>query len=166
MTPPKTYGVLLFDDFATLDALGPVGFLNHVPDIQIYLVHDSHLPIPSGTGWPSNDKFSGQLYMPSCTMESAPKLDVLIIPGGAGIRRLREDRRWDEFVARVYPDLQYLFVVCTGATIAARSGVLDGLRATTNKSLFRWVETMGPKVDWIPEARWVVDGNVWTSSGR
>ena len=23
----------------------------------------------------------------------------------------------------------------------------------------------GPKVEWVPKARWVVDGNIWTSSG-
>jgi len=24
---------------------------------------------------------------------------------------------------------------------------------------------LGPKVKWVPQARWVVDGNIWSSSG-
>lgn len=24
---------------------------------------------------------------------------------------------------------------------------------------------LGPEVEWVPRARWVTDGNIWTSSG-
>ena len=27
------------------------------------------------------------------------------------------------------------------------------------------VKTQHPNVDWVAKARWVVDGNIWTSSG-
>lgn len=55
--------------------------------------------------------------------------------------------------------------MCTGAGIAARAGVLDGWRATTNK--LAWAETVALRreVRWVHRARWVEDGNVWTSSG-
>jgi transcriptional regulator GlxA family with amidase domain len=43
--------------------------------------------------------------------------------------------------------------------------LLDGLRATSNKRSFSWASAQGAKVTWIPEARWVEDGNRWTSSG-
>ncbi|KAJ7913414.1 class I glutamine amidotransferase-like protein [Mycena leptocephala] len=54
--------------------------------------------------------------------------------------------------------------VCCGAVQLALAGVLAGKRATTNKAWFRIIMT--PKViEWVLKARWVVDGNVWTSSG-
>ena len=31
--------------------------------------------------------------------------------------------------------------------------------------MFGWVESIGPKVEWIKEARWVEDGKFFTSSG-
>ena len=55
--------------------------------------------------------------------------------------------------------------VCTGAAILARAGVLDGRRATGNKAFFQWVADQGPRVSWVREARWVVDGKFATSSG-
>ncbi len=55
--------------------------------------------------------------------------------------------------------------MCNGAGLAARAGVLDGKRATTNKSVWARTIALGPKVKWVAEARWVTDGNVWTSSG-
>jgi transcriptional regulator GlxA family with amidase domain len=42
---------------------------------------------------------------------------------------------------------------------------LDGRRATTNKRAFVWVESQGPRVNWIKQARWVEDGKFATSSG-
>jgi transcriptional regulator GlxA family with amidase domain len=43
--------------------------------------------------------------------------------------------------------------------------VLDGRRATSNKRAFKWVVEQGAKTTWVPEARWVEDGNVFTSGG-
>ena len=81
-------------------------------------------------------------------------LDVLLVPGGVGSREplLKEI----EFVKAMYPKVSYsrsrfgigkltisqvgyLLSVCTGATLLARSGVLDGHKATTNKKAWAWV---------------------------
>ena len=49
--------------------------------------------------------------------------------------------------------------------LAAKAGVLDGRRATANKASWNETVALGPNVEWVPTARWVVDGKVWTSSG-
>lgn len=90
-------------------------------------------------------------------------IDVLIVPGGVGTRN--DMSQEIEFVKNMYPKLKAVLSVCTGATILARAGVLDGRRATTNKRAWEWATSTGPEVDWIGEARWVVDGNITTGSG-
>lgn len=90
-------------------------------------------------------------------------IDVLIVPGGVGTRN--DMSAEIEFVKKMYPSLKAVLSVCTGATILARAGVLDGRRATTNKRAFKWATSNGPNVNWIGEARWVVDGNITTGSG-
>jgi len=47
----------------------------------------------------------------------------------------------------------------------AKAGLLDGRKATSNKRSFDWVRASSNDVDWIKEARWVVDGKFYTSSG-
>lgn len=71
-----------------------------------------------------------------------------------------------KFIGEVYPKLMYLCTVCTGsALIAMVDGVLDGKKATSNKMLFKRIEGEFPKVEWVAQARWVVDGNIYTASG-
>lgn len=43
--------------------------------------------------------------------------------------------------------------------------MLDGKRATSNKMVWREMSALRPEVEWVARARWVVDGNIWTSSG-
>jgi len=61
--------------------------------------------------------------------------------------------------------VQYVLTVCSGATIAARAGILDGRKATTSKANWNRLIQQGPNVNWQRVARWVEDGNVWTGSG-
>ncbi len=55
--------------------------------------------------------------------------------------------------------------VCSGSALLAKAGVLDGLRATSNKQFFAFAQSQSDKVRWIEEARWVEDGAFATSSG-
>lgn len=45
--------------------------------------------------------------------------------------------------------------VCTGAALLARTGLLDGIEATSNKISWDWVVSQGSKVLWKRKARWV-----------
>ena len=112
---------------------------------------------------PKNSTFF-QSVVPTHTLEDAPDLDVLIVPGGLGTRAPDLNTTID-YITATYPKLQYFLSVCTGAGLAARAGVLDGKRATTNKASWAGTIALGPKVKWVSRARWTVDGNVWTSSG-
>lgn len=113
---------------------------------------------------PHNSDF-GQSVVPTHTFSQPPaSLDVLIVPGGRGTRTT-DVSEIVTFIKETYPRLQYLITVCTGAGLAARAGILDGKKATTNKALWKLTTELGPNVDWIPHARWVTDGNIWTSAG-
>ena len=59
----------------------------------------------------------------------------------------------------------WVLSVCTGSALLAKAGILDHKRATSNKRAWQWVTEQSDQVDWIKQARWIVDGKFYTSSG-
>lgn len=165
---PVNYGLVVFPAFQALDVFGPLDALN-----MLSLAYPLNLSIIAATLDPVSTKpltisvnshFSESI-VPTHTFDSPPdSLDVLIVPGGLGTWASNLDATID-YIAATYPTLQYLITVCTGATLAARAGVLDGKNATTNKKSWEWATAQRPDVNWIAHARWVVDGNIYTTSG-
>ncbi|KAG6816539.1 hypothetical protein H0H87_005317 [Tephrocybe sp. NHM501043] len=165
---PINFGLVVFPGFAALDAYGPLDALTGLSTmLPLKLSILSEMLEPVSTKFPEQKLLGsdfGQSIVPTHKFASPPPLDVLIVPGGIGAADPSIQSAID-FVAKVYPSLQYLITVCNGAGIAARGGVLDGKKATTNKMLW-WPETsMREQVKWVAHARWVVDGNIWSSSG-
>lgn len=164
------YGVLLFQAFESLDVFGPLDALQMLSrqyKMELALISATANPVTTKPRAPSmNPKNSSffQSVVPTHTLGNAPDLDVLIIPGGLGTRAPDLDNIID-YIKTTYPKLKYLITVCTGAGLAARAGILDGKKATTNKASWASTIVLGPKVNWVSHARWTVDGNIWTSSG-
>jgi putative intracellular protease/amidase len=78
--------------------------------------------------------------VPTHTFDTAPDdIEVLIVPGGFGSRQEENIDGVIEFVRARYGKLRWLLTVCTGSAIVAKSGILDGRRATSNKRAFSWV---------------------------
>ncbi|KDO20075.1 hypothetical protein SPRG_14223 [Saprolegnia parasitica CBS 223.65] len=154
-------GILVFPGFATLDIAGPLQFFEQLEDgIETILIARE-----AGTLY-SRPPTGGCPIVASYSFASAPALDVLLVPGGKGCRSLFHDAAYQDFIKHHSSRAQYVLSVCTGSGFLAACGLLDGKRATTNKVAFREIQVLGDgRVQWVKHARWVVDGNVWTSSG-
>ncbi|KAJ7798947.1 class I glutamine amidotransferase-like protein [Mycena olivaceomarginata] len=97
-------------------------------------------------------------------MADGKQFDILWVPAGPGPDFETGESHIPEdeiiFIARQAPKAKYV--------ILHSLGVLNGKRATTNKLFYRTiVAATSKKIEWVPEARWVVaeGGKVWTSSG-
>ena len=91
-------------------------------------------------------------------------VDILLIPGGMGARSLVKDEAFLTALRGACASARTVASVCTGSVLLAAAGVLDGRPATSNKRAWQWVVSYKTP-QWKPKARWVRDGNVWTSSG-
>ncbi|KAH8811296.1 DJ-1/PfpI family protein [Xylogone sp. PMI_703] len=174
-TLPINYGLVLFPGFQALDVFGPIDALNTLSrqrHMKLFILAETLEPvsteIPAALGLKVQSTQFHQTVNPTHTFDNPPaeKLDVLIVPGGLGTRpQIESIKPVIEYVAKVYPDLQHIITVCTGSGVLARTGFLDGKKATTNKAAFDGVVALRPSVNWIKKARWVRDGNIWSSAG-
>lgn len=168
---PVNFGVLVFPAFQALDVFGPLDTLNMLSllhRMNLYVIAETLDPVSTSPRSPAMNTTGsnfGERIVPTHTFATAPALDVLIIPGGAGTRAgaLLDPAR--EYIKTAFPSLKYLLTVCTGSALAASTGILDGRNATSNKAAWVWATGQGPNVNWVPRARWTVDGNIWTTSG-
>ncbi|KAH9883920.1 DJ-1/PfpI family protein [Xylariomycetidae sp. FL2044] len=170
-TPPRNIGVVLYRAFVMQDVIGvtdPLQLLAFNFPMNLYFLAETLDPVTTEPAMAGMNAYNSSFFptlTPTHTFADAPAdLDVLIVPGGPGVRS-PSLAPVANFIARAYPGLKYLLTVCTGAGVAASSGVLDGRRATTNKGSWEAMKAMGPDVTWVSPARWVVDGNIWSSAG-
>ena len=157
MASKRTLGVVLFEGFELLDVFGPLEMFGLAADhFEIRLIAENGGVVASRQGPKSvcDDSFN-----------TAPAIDVLLVPGGIGTRGEVNNPVMLNWLKERSQQAELVASVCTGSALLAKAGVLDGLRATSNKQAFAWASSQSEKVQWQQQARWVEDGKVFSSSG-
>ncbi|RYY25046.1 MAG: DJ-1/PfpI family protein [Chitinophagaceae bacterium] len=149
--------MVLFEDFELLDAFGPLEMFGLLKEkVRIVIIGEKHGFVKSS---------AGPATLIETTFAENPKPDILMIPGGRGTRRLVTNQPFLAEISKLAIGSGFVASICTGAAVLARAGLLENKKATTNKKSYEWVTTQGDNVEWQQHARWVVDGNFFTSSG-
>ena len=157
MGSKRTLGVVLFEGFELLDVFGPLEMFGLAADhFEIRLISETGGVVASRQGPKS---------VCDVSFQSAPAIDVLLVPGGIGTRHEVNNPVLLEWLNERSKQAELVASVCTGSALLAKAGVLDGLRATSNKLAFAWAASQSEKVQWQQQARWVEDGKVFSSSG-
>jgi transcriptional regulator GlxA family with amidase domain len=103
----------------------------------------------------------GLRVTPEYSIEDAPSLDVLIVPGGLGARtHARSDPAILDFIRR---QKGFVASVCTGALILANAGLLEGLAVTSHHTAFDLLRES--HLDVREEQRFIIHERVATSAG-
>ena len=156
---PLTCGILLFDGFEELDALGPWevfgAAIEQFPQDRVLGVAPVARELRAA---------KGLRVLPDCDFDTAPRLDVIVVPGGSGAREVAKDPRALQWLRERAGQTRWLTSVCTGALLLERAGVLRGRRATTHWMFTDELEQRGG-VTVARGERYVRDGNVVTAAG-
>jgi transcriptional regulator GlxA family with amidase domain len=160
----RTVGILIFPDVELLDFAGP------------YEAFTAANYGGSGETW--FDVFTvaeqpgelraraGLRVTPDHTFDSAPPIDILVVPGGQGTRREVNNPKLVEWIAAVSGASELTTSVCTGAFLLAEAGVLaEGSQATTHWASVERMQTTYPSVAVRQGVRFVDDGAVVSSAG-
>ena len=146
-------GLLLFPNLTQLDMTGPYEVFTKFPDSDVHLVWKTLDPVKAG---------GGMALLPSTTFEDCPQLDLICVPGGAGMNALLNDEETLDFVRRQAAGARYVTSVCTGSLVLGAAGLLQGKRATSHWMSHAMLAAFGCEP---VNARVVVDGNVITGGG-
>ena len=150
---PFHIGLLLFPDITQLDLTGPYEVFIKFPDAKVHLVWKTLAPVTAG---------GGMRILPTTTFADCPPLDLICVPGGAGMNPLLNDAETLDFIRRQAEGARYVTSVCTGALVLGAAGLLRGKRAATHWMSREMLSAFGA----VPVAeRFVIDGNVVTGGG-
>ncbi len=146
-------GFLVFPRVQQLDLTGPYEVFASMPETRVELISKTLDAVVSATGL---------TLTPTMTLAACPQLDVLCVPGGAGVNALLTDPETLTFVKRQASGARYVTSVCTGALVLGAAGLLQGKRATTHWAAHDLLAAFGA----IPtQGRVVRDGTLLTGGG-
>ena len=153
----KTIGIIIFPDVEELDFVGPWEVFTRVgpTECAVFTVAQTTGPIRCS---------KGLRVLPDNTFDNAPKIDVLIVPGGVGARTTQlENPAMLDFLRLRCASASITMSVCTGAFLLEKIGLLHGRRATTHWWRIDALRSL-PGVT-VENERWVDDGNIVTAAG-
>lgn len=161
----KRVGILVFPDVEVLDFCGPFEVFSitrlaedHQAEspFEVVLVAERDGVVTAR---------GGLKVTPDHTFETCPPLDLLVVPGGWGVRAEIANERLLDWIRERGRGVETLTSVCTGSMLLGRAGLLDGRRATTHWRALDWMRELFPDVMVVDDEHVVVDGRVLTSAG-
>ncbi len=151
--PTFRIGLLAFPAVTQLDLTGPLQVFASLPGADVRVIWKTLDPIQAG---------GGLRLVPDTTLADCPPLDVICVPGGAGVLDLMDDAEVLEFLRDRAAAARFTGSICTGALVLGAAGLLMGKKATTH---WAWTDLLVP-FGAIPTAGRVVrDGNIFSGGG-
>lgn len=115
--------IFIYEGFTALDAIGPYEVLSRLPGADLRFL------APTGGAQRTDN---GLISLEASPMNESGPLDVLVVSGGRGSRRLLEDRDVLDWLRTVHEQSEWTTSVCTGALLLGAAGLLRGIPATTH----------------------------------
>ena len=145
---------LVFDGITPLDIVGPIEVLARMPGAEIVIVGKKRGPV--------RDPRTHWTLTAEASIAEVPRPDVLVLPGGAGVRPLCTDEPILDWLRGAHGTTSWTTSVCTGSLLLGAAGLLKGLTATTHWASSDLLEQYGAR---YVEERVVQQGKIITSAG-
>ena len=132
----KNVGIFIFDLVEVLDFSGPYEVFSSARLTKISTSSIQKKPQAFNVFTFSEKKkyisASGGLKVNSdFILKNCPALDILIVPGGIGTRKLLENKKILNWL-RLKKNVDIVASVCTGSLLLAKAGLLERKKATTH----------------------------------
>lgn len=154
--------ILIFDDVDVLDFTGPFEVFGVSRSKDGEFAFDVvTVALKPGAIVARN----GLTVIPVCTPSTLKAVDILVIPGGFGTRRLLADAATLDLIRSIAVRAKITLSVCTGALLLAAAGLLSGKAATTHWAAIDELRVLAPDAIIHADARIVDNGDLILSAG-
>mgnify|MGYP000848789803 FL=1 len=109
---------------------------------------------------------NGLSVKPSYSFLNVPKIDVLIISGGAGTRRLMADKKTLNWINKIHKATTFTLSFCSGARLLAVLNLLDSKPYCTHRGVYNHLKEIVSNGIPKPKKRFVQSSEkIFTSEG-
>ncbi len=158
----KNTAILIFDDAEVLDFTGPFEVFSVASNLHndqlfnVFTIAPQKQPITAVNGLSIN---------PDYAISEHPKIDILIISGGVGTRKLLDDRELLDWVAAVNEQTQITVSICSGSRILGQLGLLNRKHYCTHHEVYDHMDLIAPEAIPMKHKRFAKAGKIYTSGG-
>jgi transcriptional regulator GlxA family with amidase domain len=159
-------GILVYPDVEVLDFCGPFEVFA-TTRLSEETRRESSSPIQQVLVSESEDVVcasGGLRVLADVDFSTCPKLDIVLVPGGSGIRAMLHRPEYLDWLRGVAPQVERLASVGTGSLLLAEAGLLVGKNATTHFRSVDFFRDRYSSTSLRPELPMVVDGNISTAN--
>lgn len=116
--------IVLYDEFTSLDAIGPYELLSRLPGAETVFVAKEAGPVRNDQGT--------LVVVADRALHEVTAPDIVLVPGGPGSRRAMLDETVLDWLRTADATSTWTTSVCTGSHLLAAAGLLEGRRATSH----------------------------------
>ena len=159
-------GILLFDGVQVTDFTGPYDVFNAArPPGSMPATSQSLFNVFTLGASPEVVCSGGLRVLPDYSLEDHPAIELLVVPGGAGTRREESNEALIGWIRAAAQAAALATTVCTGARLLAKTGLLEGERATTHWASIGYLRDTYPGIEVAEGVRYVESGKYVLSAG-
>jgi len=159
----RNVGILIFDDAEVLDFAGPfevfaiTAEINNDELFNVFTVGSTPRPIRAVNGLSVN---------PTYDFSNAPHIDILIVSGGGGTRKVMKDEAVLSWVRQAHQAAEVTLCICSGSRIFGALGLLAGKPYATHHQVYEHMHEIEPNGIPQPTKRFVkTSAKLYTSGG-
>ena len=158
----KNVVILLFDDVEVLDFAGPFEVFGATNDLEGGSIFNLLTVAPTRSFIRA---INGLRVTADHTLDDCPPPHVLIVPGGAGVRKLLQQPVVLDWLRVNAQSAEIVASVCTGAFLLGKVGFFDGLFVTTHHLCVDELRAIAPAAIVEPSKRFHDNGKFCAAAG-